>query len=196
MLGDIVKNFLEFFAKYALAGAVLAGAILLLPDDAIKTMGLTAIRDDNRGIWWMVLIFCLVLALQGPANVGWRSVSSGFMARKNARESKKIDEEKAKKRRQTIEAKLSSLSDGENYVVIYCLMKNQQSFTTHAAFPPTNALVSKGLMETGQGTLLDLTYHFYDDVWGILKANSAAYLADKKLVNDLKDFENQNRRPY
>jgi hypothetical protein len=160
MLEHAVKA-LELATRYSWAFAVALAFVLFIPDPAAAQLGLLPIRSLYLGYLWIGFVACCALWISGLGPYVKETVSSFF--RKRAEESDKLKE--ADRRRCVMLARLRSLSPDEILWFQYCLYYGQQTLFGEAHQPLAFALVQKGMVGSGGGTVFKVSYTLTDTVW-------------------------------
>ena len=52
---DWLGKTLEFVSKYSWAVLVVSAFVLFVPEDAAKQIAIYEIRENHKGVWWIIL---------------------------------------------------------------------------------------------------------------------------------------------
>lgn len=186
IIPEIVAKFLDTIAKYAWAVTAVCALVLFLPNKSIDAMGLTVIRQEYLGFWWIGFIFSSVIAFSSTVNRLSKWLWQLYMANK---------------RRRKILGRIVSLNQWERKWIAYCLLYNTQTLTAQLNDPIANSLLSKGLIERGSGSVLNLPYHMRDFVWQYVQQHRNSFLTgeqatDPQTIQALEEFAVRIKRPF
>jgi Super-infection exclusion protein B len=170
---------LDFISKYSWAVMVVSAFVLFVPDDAAKQIAVLDIRDNYKGIWWIVLV--LSAAIWSSAVFRYFDSKVSVWLQSRAKERERI--EKQEKRKAAIRARLDSLDDKELLWIKYCLYHNTQTLSAQRGDRVAQSLTYKGILAEGSGHILDLPFHIPDDVWEYLKENQSLFLPESDRRN-------------
>jgi len=186
IIPEIIAKVLDTIAKYAWAVMVVCALVLFFPNKSIDAMGLTAIKQDYLGFWWIGLIFSVVISL---SSTGSRLVKCVWEWRKATQQKRKIL------------LRIDSLNNEERMWIALCLMNNTQTLTAQYADPTANSLETKGIVVRGTGSVLNLPYHLNDFVWQYVQKHRDSFLPDEqandpKTIQSLEEFASRIKRPF
>jgi hypothetical protein len=186
MIPETIARVLDAVAKYAWAVLVVCASVVFLPARALDFMGLSIIREDYLGFWWIGMIFSAVIA---ASSAGRRMV--GWISRR-----KRLAEQRAEVLR-----RVNSLNEWERMWIAYCLLHNTQTMTARFADPTANSLETKGFVTRGSGSILNLPYHLNDFVWEYVRRHRQAFLPnevanDHRSVQAIENFATRVKRPF
>lgn len=198
---EIVKNIkegLEIISKNSWAVAVVACIVLFFPQELLRKMGLLEIRNNYKGIGWLVLIFSTALWIGSVVSYLFNKISKSMGNRRELKE--KIEQQKtaegieAQKREggkrkekeektSRLRLRLDSLDHAEKMWIKYCLYYDVQTLSANVTDSTAQSLVNKGILVQGSGHMMNLPFHVRDDVWAYLKEHEKEYLTDQERLD-------------
>ncbi|MDP3013056.1 MAG: super-infection exclusion protein B [Candidatus Subteraquimicrobiales bacterium] len=198
---EIVKNIkegLEIISKNSWAVAVVACVVLFFPQELLSKMGLLEIRNNYKGIGWLVLIFSTALWIGSVVSYLFNKISKSMGNRRELKE--KIEQQKAaeeieaqkreegkrkekEEKRSRLRLRLDSLDHAEKMWIKYCLYYNVQTLSANMTDSTAQSLVNKGILVQGSGHMMNLPFHVRDDVWAYLKEHEKEYLTDQERLD-------------
>jgi hypothetical protein len=140
-------------------------------------MAILEFRRENLASLWLFFLLSVSVFVSYIAKSVWRIV---YPAAVNMLRKRKIQ--------RLILERLKSLSDRENLWITCCLYYNRQSMNAPVTAQPPSALRSKGLLELGQGHMLDATYTIPDDLWRHLQSVRDEYVPKNMSSREQSDF--------
>lgn len=187
---EAIAKILDAVAKYAWGIFIVCLFVLILPKELAKDIGILEIRTQFLGYWWICLVFsCSIWIGSLLSKIGqWIS----------AHRDSKERSAKSARMKQTIIARLDSLSDSEHKWIAYCLLKNVQTLHATQIHPTANSFLSKGIVNMGTGSILSLPFTIVDFVWEYLLENRDAFLPpdvanNPQIAGNLERFERSLR---
>lgn len=153
---------------------VAAGFVLFMPDDPARQIGISEIREEYKGIWWIG--FVLAAAIWSRKAFLYINGKASLWLEHRGREATR--NQKALLRREQIERRLDSLDKIEQLWIQYCLYHNVQTLSAFSRDRVANSLCNKGILTSGSGSAMDLPFHIPDEVWEHLKENKHRYLLE------------------
>jgi hypothetical protein len=183
---ETIVKVLDAVAKYAWAVLAVCVSVVFLPDGTLNIMGLSIIREDYLGFWWIGMIFSAVIAV---SSVGRQIVR--WISRR-----KRLADQRAE-----VLKRVNSLNQWERMWIAYCLLHNTQTMTAQMTDPTANSLETKGFVTQGSGSILNLPYHLNDFVWEYARRHRQAFLPDEvandhRSVQAIEDFATRVKRPF
>ena len=165
---------LEFVSKYSWAVLIVTAFVLFVPEDAAKKIAILEIRNNHKGIWWIILVLSAAI-WSGAAFKYFDSKFSVWIVARN-KEKERIEQQE--RNATAIRNRLDSLDQNELLWIKYRLYHNTQTLSAQRADSVAQSLTYKGLLAEGSGHILDLPFHIRDDVWEFLKENKNVFLAE------------------
>lgn len=175
---EIPSFIFSLVGKFSAAFLLFAGVILVIPDDIAETMAILKFRIDNLASIWLFFLLSASVFLSYLGKNIW-----GFAY------PVVINFVRKRKRYRLMLERLESLSDTENLWIKCCLYYNRQSMNAPVTAQPPSALRSKGLLQLGQGHMLDATYTIPDDLWRYLISVRDNYIPPSMSLEDQSKFE-------
>ena len=187
---ESIAKILEFVGKYAWGVAIVAAFVLFVPDDAAQQIGVLAIRNDFKGLWWLVLVLCTAIWLGAAFQYLDKRFLDGWLKDRALRRAK---DRESREFSDALSLRLNSLDPRERDWIRYCLINNTQSLSSYQTHPTAQSLVHKGILAEGSGHMMDLPFHFPDNVWKYLLSHRSDFIADgaehdSRLRAQLEDF--------
>lgn len=188
---EIPSFIFSLVGKFSAAFLLFAGVILVLPDDVAGSMAILEFRKENLASIWLFFLLSASVFVSYLGKSIWGIVYPAVVAAIQKR-----------KRRHLMIERLSSLSERENLWIICCLYYNRQSMNAPLAAQPPSALRSKGLLQLGEGHVLDATYTIPDDLWRHLLSVRDHYVPKTMNSREKSEFERaleryrESLRPY
>ncbi len=177
---ESLGKILEFVGKYSWAVFVMVAFVLFVPDDGAKQLGLYDVRTSYKGFWWLALVLTGALWIGALFSYLDKKLLDGWLERR--RTEKDRDEERLK-RIENIRLRLNSLDSREQLWIKYCLFHNVQTLSARLDDPTAQSLVNKQILSQGSGSMLNLPFHFPDDVWRLLTEERTSFLSEQE-IND------------
>jgi len=185
MINSIIKA-VETSVKYAWGLLVVCLFVLFCPDDWSSQIGILEIRSKYLGYIWILLVFssAICLGLVVTKVLSWMS--------SNRKKSKRLIQIEAQK----IEVikRLSSLNNEEYTWIACCLNKGVQTLHATQVNPTANALLSKGIVTCGGGSITALPFTIRDFIWEHLLDSKDYFLSpdiqnNSNVLHNLENFE-------
>jgi len=170
---------LDFISKYSWAVFMASAFVLFVPDDAAKQIAIFDIREDYKGILWIIFVLSAAIWISAVFKYIDARVSAWLQSRGKDREKR----EKQEKRETAIRARLDSLDEKEQLWIKYCLYYNTQTLSAQRGDRVAQSLTYKGILAEGSGHILDLPFHIPDNVWEYLKENESFFLSEEDRRN-------------
>lgn len=176
---DYIKIF-ELKPRYLFAVWFFGALLLLLPSYITDRFGFTAITNSYRG--WIGLATLAVFTLWIVQMWSWYEerkekgkVKSEAEAKAQA-EARQQEEQLAQAHVEALRS-LSTLSAGEQRLIMYALYNNQQTVVTRFTDQAAQALRSKRLLvAAGQGDAFNFPFTIPNFVWDHLQKHKAEFL--------------------
>jgi hypothetical protein len=188
---------LNFLAKFAWPTFAVCSFVLFAPLDFLTQAGMIEVRNHNRPLLWIALIFTGTICLTAIAKSVWKGliVRGAIWLADNRQKSKASAD-----RTQAIERILSSLNDAESMWISCCVYFGEQTLVTQLDNPTAQSLVAKGILQQGGGSVLRLPFHLRSDVWDMLEATRDTWFhpdeaTDPELKQRLLAFKRQLADP-
>jgi len=175
---EIPSFIFSLVGKFSAAFLLFAGVILVLPDDIAGAMAILEFRKENLASIWLFFLLSASVFVSYLAKSVWGVVYPAV-----------ISELRKRKRHRLMLERLESLSDRENLWITCCLYYNRQSMNAPVAAQPPSALLSKGLLQLGQGHMLNATYTIPDDLWRHLLSVRDNYVPKTMNARQKSEFE-------
>lgn len=104
------------------------------------------------------------------------------------------DKERATKKQkhlQDLARRLNALNARERMWITYCLYWNQQSLSAELHNATAQSLFNKQIVTQGSGSMLNLPFHFPDDVWLMLLEKRSEFVPEDEIADEKirKQFE-------
>lgn len=170
---------LDFISKYSWAALVASAFVLFMPDDTAKQIAIFDIRENYKGIWWIILVLSAAIWISAVFKYFESRVSAWLQSRGKEKEKR----EKQEKRKIAIRTRLDSLDENEKLWIKYCLYHNTQTLSAQRGDRVAQSLTYKGILAEGSGHILDLPFHIPDDIWEYLKENESVFLSEEERQN-------------
>ncbi|TDQ37002.1 superinfection exclusion B family protein [Thiopseudomonas denitrificans] len=162
MLADFAKTALEFLKlapRYLIAVALIAGALLFLPDAWLQRIGINAFAETHRQ--WLGLTFLVSATLWGVSAIGacWVWILERIFERRVRRH---------------IVKKLSSLNEDEKQILRYYFAKETRANMLKINDGVVQGLVANRIIyrSASTGSLVEGFAHNITDVaWDYIQAN-------------------------
>ena len=180
---EIPSFIFSLVGKFSAAFLLFAGVILVLPDDVAGAMAILEFRKENLASIWLFFLLSASVFVSYLGKAVWAVVYPVVVGALHKR-----------KRHRLMLERLESLSDGENFWIRYCLYYKRQSMNASVTAQPLNALLSKGLLQPGQGHMLNATYTIPDDLWRHLLSVCDNYVPKTMSAREKNDFEQKLER--
>ena len=175
-----IRKIRDCSPQYAWAVLIAVGFALFMPDEAARLMGISEIREDHKGMWWIGVV--LAAAIWSSKAFLYITEQASLWLELRRRETTKNQE--ALLRREQIESRLDSLDNIEQLWIQYCLYHNVQTVSAFSRDKVALSLCKKEILKAGSGgSTWDLSFHLPDEVWEHLKENKHRYVREADYKN-------------
>jgi hypothetical protein len=174
---EIPSFIFSLVGKFSAAFLLFAGVILVLPDDIAVSMAILEFRKQNLASIWLFFLLSASVFVSYLGKAIWSAIYPAVVSKLGKRKRQRLNLER-----------LKSLSDRENLWITCCLYYNRQSMNAPVTAQPPSALRSKGLLELGQGHMLDATYTIPDDLWRHLQSVRDDYVPKNMSPREQSEF--------
>jgi hypothetical protein len=177
---ESLGKILEFVGKYSWAVFVMVAFVLFVPDDGAKQLGLYDVRTSYKGYWWLALVLTGALWMGTIVSYLDKRLFDGWLERRRTEKSREAER---LRRIENIRLRLNSLDNREQLWIKYCLFHNVQTLSARLDDHTAQSLVNKNILSQGSGSMLNLPFHFRDDVWKLLTEEKTSFLSEQE-IND------------